>query len=360
VGANFSSSQVTIPPALATGRLKIISNAMAREIVIGSNGKAVAVSYIDKQTRTEQTVRAKAVVLSASACESARLLLNSKSALFPHGLANSSGTVGRYLMDTTATGIIAHFPQLATVPPHNDEGTGSIHKYIPWWKYGRQNDFLGGYHIELYGGRTMPLVGMFDGVCRSFEGYGRALKKTCREMYGTFAALEGRGAMIPSERSYCEIDPDVTDDWGIPVLRFRFRWSENEVKMAEDMRGSCEEIVQAAGGTVMAGEDWWRAVLLSIAGATPIVPRAAAAPERPYGYLNPGGVAHEVGTVRMGADPKNSVLNRFCQAHEVTNLFVTDGACFTTSPDKNPTLTILALSWRASEYLLDQARKGNL
>ncbi len=104
----------------------------------------------------------------------------------------------------------------------------------------------------------------------------------------------------------------------------------------------------------------WRAVLLSIAGAPPVVPRARPAAEAHYGYLNPGGVAHEVGTVRMGTDPKTSVLNGFCQAHEVKNLFVADGACFTTNPDKNPSLTILALSWRASEYLLDQARKGNL
>lgn len=338
--SNFSSSQVLIPSALATGRLAIISNAMAREILVGKEGKATAVSYIDKTTRTEQQVRAKAFVVGASACESARLLLNSKSTLFPDGLANSSGVVGRYLMETTASGVVGHFPQLANLPPHNHDGAGSVHMYVPWWRYDRRNEFLRGYHIEIYGGRNMPAVGMFHGVCHDFEGYGSALKQKCREMYGTFVAVEGRGEMIPNERSYCEIDPNVVDAWGIPVLRFHFEWGQNDIKMANDMHETFRAIIEAAGGTCLTSKE--------------------TAGERPYGFLYEGGVAHEVGTVRMGESPKTSALNRFCEAHDVKNLFVTDGACFATNPDKNPTLSILALSWRASEYLLDQARKGNL
>lgn len=360
VAANFSSGQVMIPPALETGRLKLIPMAMAREILVGKDGKAAGVSYIDKRSRTEREVRAKTVVLGASACESARLLLNSRSALFPNGLANSSGVVGRYLMDTAASGVVGYFPQLSRLPPHNDEGTGSIHMYIPWWKYDRRNDFLRGYHVELYGGHTMPLVGMFDGVCHHFEGYGRELKRKCRHMYGCFAALEGRGESIPNEHSYCEIDQDIADEWGIPVLRFHYQWSENEIKMAKDMHDTFVEIIEAAGGIALAEGDWWRAVLLSISGATPVAPRAKPSPEDPYGHLNPGGVAHEVGTVRMGEDRRDSALNKFCQAHDVKNLFVMDAACFATNPEKNPTLTILALSWRASEYLLHEARRGTV
>jgi choline dehydrogenase-like flavoprotein len=339
LNSNFSSSQTLIPAALATGRLTIIPNAMAREILVGADGKARAASYIDKISRTEQQVRARAFVVGASACESARLLLNSKSTMFPNGLANSSGAVGRYLMDTPGSGVVGYFPQLAKLPAHNHDGTGSVHVYVPWWKYDRTNKFLRGYHVEIYGGRNMPRTGMFNGVLQEVEGYGGTLKQACREKYGGFVSLEGRGEMIPNEQSYCEIDPDVVDQWGIPVLRFHFAWSENDVKMAADMNETFRAIIEAAGGTPVS---------------------STGSPASRWGHLHESGVAHEVGTVRMGSDPKTSVLNGFCQAHEVRNLFVTDGACFTTNPDKNPTATILALSWRASEYLLEQSRKLNL
>ena len=160
-------------------------------------------------------------------------------------------------------------------------------------------------------------------------------------MYGTFIGFAGRGEMIPNEKSYCDIDPDTVDQWGIPVLRFHWQWSDNEIKMAKDMQETFRSIVgdgrrnlsyskaKPDGRTILTGS------------------RRAAS------------IIHELGTVRMGSNPKTSVLNKYCQAHEVKNLFVTDAAAFVTNPDKNPTLTIMALSWRASEYLLDQAKKGS-
>jgi choline dehydrogenase-like flavoprotein len=336
--SRFSASQVLIPAALKTGKLTLVPNAMAREILLDRTGKAAGVCYIDKDTATEQRVKARTVILGASACESARLLLNSRSTLFPNGLANSSGAVGRCLMDTTAHMVAADFPQLAAIPPHNHDGTGSVHVYIPWWKYERENGFQGGYHVEIFGGPVMPKVGMFRREAQESEGYGLSLRNRCKERYPTSIQLHGRGEMVPNPASFCEIDPAGTvDRWGIPVLRFHLKWSASEIAMAKDMRFSLEEIVVAAGGTPV-----------------PFNPH----PE--FAYLNPGGVAHEVGTVRMGADPGTSVLNGFCQAHSMKNLFVTDGACFTTSPDKNPTLSILALSWRASDYILEQARKGEI
>jgi len=338
--SNFSSSQVMIPPAQATGRLTLITNAMAREIVMGNNGKAEAVDYIDKNSREEKRVNAKAFVLAASACESARLLLNSRSASFPDGLANSSGVVGRYLTDTVGSSGTGYFPQLEKVPPHNHDGVGGMHVYVPWWKFDRKNDFLRGYHIEVYGGRSMPGVGEFDGVCDEFEGYGASLKQKCRSMYGTFIGFEGRGEMIPNEHCYCDIDPDTVDQWGIPVLRFHWQWSDNEIKMAKDMQETFRSIVEAGGGTFLTS--------------------ATADGPRPYGIADGGVIIHEIGTARMGSNPKTSVLNKYCQAHDVKNLFVTDGAAFVSNADKNPTLTILALSWRASEYLLSEAKKGNL
>ena len=338
--SNFSSSQVLIPPAKETGRLTLITGAMAREITVGPDGKATGVSYIDKATNTEMKVHARAVVVAASACESARLLLNSKSALFPDGLANSSGTVGRYLTDSVGSSGWGIIPDLERMPPHNHDGTGGMHMYIPWWKFDRKNDFPRGYHIEFGGGRDMPGVGMFNHLCQVHEGYGADLKQKARQSYGTAVGFGGRGEMIPNPDTYCEIDPDVVDQWGIPVLKFHFRWSEYELRQARDMQETFRAIVEAMGGEYQ--------TKTSIDG------------QYPFGIEAGGKIIHEVGTARMGADPKTSVLNSYCQAHDVKNLFVADGASLVTNPDKNPTLTILALSWRASEHLLDEAKKGNI
>jgi choline dehydrogenase-like flavoprotein len=338
--SNFSSSQVMIPPAQATGRFTLICNAMAREIVMDKAGRAQAVSYIDKSTNKEMRVNAKAFVVAASACESARLLLNSRSALFPDGVANSSGVVGRYLTDSVGSDAWGYFPQLEMFPRHNHDGTGGLHLYVPWWKFDRKNDFLRGYHIEFGGGQEMPGVGSFDDACERHEGYGSSLKQKCRRDYGTLIGFSGRGEMIPNADSYCEIDPNVVDNWGIPVLRFHWKWSDNELKMAKDMQETFRSIVVAAGGTFYSDA----------------VPTGSL----PYGIEVGGKIIHELGTARMGNDPKTSVLNKNCQAHDVKNVFVTDAACFVTNPDKNPTLSIMALSWKASEYLLASARKGEI
>jgi choline dehydrogenase-like flavoprotein len=317
----------------------MIANAMAREIVLGKTGKAEAVSYIDKTTRSESRVYARAFVVAASACESARLLLNSRSPSFPNGLANSSGVVGRYLTDSVGAGLAGYFPQLEKVPPHNHDGAGGMHMYMPWWLFGKKNDFLRGYHIEFGGGRNMPGVGGFDGVCAEHEGYGAALKQRCRSSYGNYIGFAGRGEMIPNEKSFCELDPNVVDRWGIPVLRFHWQWGENEIRMARHMQETFRSIVEAAGGTVVGGSH-----------------RRTHSDSISVG----GEIIHELGTVRMGNDAKRSALNSHCQAHDVKNLFVADAAPFVSNPDKNPTLTIMALSWRTSEYLLEQARKGEL
>jgi len=338
--SNFSSSQVLLPPAMQTGRLTMITGAMAREILVNASGKAAGVSYVDKATKTEKRVHARAVVVAASACESARLLLNSKSPTFPNGLANSSGAVGQYLTDSVGSDGAGYVPHLEKMTPHNHDGTGGMHMYVPWWKFDRKNDFPRGYHIELWGGRDMPGVGMFHDMCHREEGYGASLKARARKIYGTTIGFSGRGEMLPNPDTYCEIDPDVVDQWGIPVLRFHFKWTEYELRQAKDMQETFRAIIETMGGEYRTRTD--------IDG------------KYPYGILPGGKIIHEVGTARMGADPKTSVLNGFCQAHDINNVFVVDGAPLVTNPDKNPTLTIMALSWRASEHLLDEAKKGNL
>lgn len=337
--SNFSSSQVMIPVAQATGRFTLIPNAMARELILGSNGKIEAVSYIDKTTSREVRVRAKAFVVAASACETARLLLNSRSSTFPNGLGNSSGVVGRYLTDSVGSDLAGHFPQLEAMPAHNHDGVGAMHLYMPWWRIGQKNGFLRGYHIEFGGGRNLPSVGEFDRVCAQHEGYGVALKKKCRSSYGTVIGFSGRGEMIPNEKSFCEIDPNVVDRWGIPVLRFHWQWGENELNMAKDMKETFRSIIETAGGTVLGRRR------SSNEGAD----------------ISEGGeIIHELGTARMGNDANTSALNKNCQVHHVKNLFVADAAPFVTNPDKNPTLTIMALSWKTSEYLLSQSKKGEI
>jgi choline dehydrogenase-like flavoprotein len=334
----FSSSQAMIFPAMKTGRLTVINGAMARELISNGDGKVTAVSYVEKATRTEKQVRCKAVVVAASACESARLLLNSKSARFSNGIGNSSGEVGRNLTDSTGFSMSGFVPALAGMPRHNSDGIGGMHLYIPWWLHDdKTKDFPRGYHIELGGGFPMPQLATFADQCARHEGYGKSLKSKIREEYGAMVGFAGRGEMIPNKDSWCEIDPSKVDAWGIPVLRFHFKWSEHEIKQVRHMQQTFASIIETMGGQVLS---------------------ARRDPER---AISTGGtIIHEAGTVKMGNDPKTSVLNKYCQSHDVKNLFVCDAAPMVSQPDKNVTLSIVAFSWRASEHLADEMRKGNV
>jgi choline dehydrogenase-like flavoprotein len=338
--SNYSSSQVQVFPAMKSGRLKLFTGAMARELITDGSGKVTAVSYIDKATRTEKQIRCRSVVLAASACESARIMLNSKSSHFSNGIANGSGMVGRNLTDSVGYSLNAHIPALDGLPRYNSDGIGGMHVYIPWWLWDEPNKtFPRGYHVEIGGGFFMPQMGSFHGECGTYEGYGKALKAGIRERYGAYVHLAGRGEQIPNEYTYCDIDPEVVDQWGIPVLRFYFKWTDHEMKQARHMHDTFKAILETMGG--------------KISGPAP----AAAEGE---GISFGGEIIHELGTIRMGNDPSSSVLNKYCQAHEVKNLFVADAAPFVSNPDKNPTLTIAALAWRTAEYLAEEMRKGNV
>ena len=364
--SNYASSYVQVLPAIETGRVQVIANAMARELVTDQTGRVTAVSYIDKTTGRETQVRCRTVVLAASACESARLLLNSKSPRHPHGLANASGVVGRYLMDTVGSSASAFVPALSGMPRYNSDGYGS-HLYVPWWNWNNKGlDFPRGYHIEVGGGYGMPGVGSFQGTVNRTEGYGLALKQAIRDGYGASVGLSGRGEMIPNERSYCEIDPDVVDRWGIPVLRFHWAWSDHELNQVRHMQRTFRDILETMGGRLAVTPPPPQSPPTGQTGPQTGQPAAPAGqPAAPAGSARVpisrgGAIIHEVGTVRMGDDPRTSVLNKYCQAHDVRNLFVADGAPFVTNPDKNPTHTIIALAWRTAEYLAEEMRKGNV
>lgn len=338
IKANFQSTTVLLPPAVATGNLDIITDAMVREVTIDKTGKATGVIYIDKATGKDCHAEARVIVLAASGCESGRILLNSKSALFPNGLANGSGKVGRYLMDTVGSSLSGQIPALENTPAHNEDGVSAMHMYMPWWKYPdhQKLGFARGYHIEFGGGRRMPNMGTAQSITGMTKGaYGQKLKDEARRYYGSFVSFAGRGEMIPNDDSYCEIDPERKDKWGIPALRFHWKWSEHELRQAEHMQDTFVQVIDGLGGKVT---------------------------RKPAGQaIEPGGyIIHEVGTTCMGAKRADSVLNQYCQAWEVPNVFVTDGGPFVSNADKNPTLSIMALAMRSSEYIIEELKNGNI
>jgi choline dehydrogenase-like flavoprotein len=342
IKANFQSPTVMLPPALATGNLQVRTDAMVREVTVDARGRANGVHFIDKRTRLDEHVRGRVVILAASACESARIMLNSRSGLFPDGIGNGTGLVGKYVMDTVGAGVGGQIPALENMPPHNQDGASAMHLYMPWWLYGEQAggslDFARGYHIEFGGGRGMPGPGIFGGLERFTGGaYGLRFKEEARRFYGSFLWFDGRGEMIPNEDCYCEVDPDGVDQWGIPTLRFHWKWSRHELNQARHMQHTFRDIIQALGGTV----------------TSPVHDDGARA------IAAPGQIIHEVGGAIMGSDPTRSVLNQYCQSWEVPNLFVTDGAAFVSNADKNPTLSIMAIAWRASDYIVGEMSRGS-
>ncbi len=339
--SNFSSPNVLIFPAMRTGRLTLITNAMAREVMTGEDGRATGVAYIDKTTGEDQEVRARIVVLAASACETARLMLNSKSVRHPNGLGNQSGVVGKYLTDTTGTDVGGFIPRLVDVPRHNADGVGGGHIFMPWWIDNKKLDFPRGYHIEVWGGLGQPSYGFMGNIQNYPEGggYGPGLKQQYRKYWGATVGFSGRGEMIANDKSFCEIDPTVKDRWGIPVLRFHWEWSEHEYRQVKHMQETFRAIIAEMGGEV------WNAMPTR---------------EQGYGIANGGAIIHELGGARMGSNERDSALNAHCQAWDCDNLFVADGAPFVSQADKNPTWTILALAMRTSAYITQQRKAGVL
>jgi choline dehydrogenase-like flavoprotein len=343
VAANYQSTTVHLPPALATGNLDVITHAMVYEVTLGKDGRANGVRFVDATTGRHEHVTGRAVVLGASAFETARILLNSKSGQFPNGVANSSGLVGRYVLDTVGSSVSGQIPLLESLPPLNEDAADGLQVYVPWWLYKEQIahklPFPRGYHIEYGGGKGMPSVGTFSGLEWLTGGsYGKKFKQDARRYYGSFLYFDGRGAMVPNDNSYVEIDPKVKDKFGIPVLRFHWQWGDYEQRQAVHMQETFGQIIESMGGRVQ----------------SPVI-------TDPVKAIAPGGyMIHEVGGTIMGADARSSVTNRWSQTWDVPNLFVADGGVFPYNADKNPTLTIMALSWRMSDHILDRMRRREI
>ncbi len=303
----------------------LIPNAMADKINLNARGLASGVSYIDKATGKSREVKARSVMVACGTLETTRLLLLS-------GIANSSGMVGKNFMEHLDVGAQAYFPELFWKDREAGDGIGGSHIVIPWFGYFRPNekrDFVRGFQIEPSSRiRMRP-----DKNAKNIPGFGSQFKREVRKWTGARVILAAHGEMLPSPKKFVELDPNVKDKWGIPVIRIHHPLEENDDNMYKYIRRTYEEIFTAA-----------RAIEVRL-------------PKEPD---SPGHSIHELGAAHMGSDAKTSVLNRFNQSWDVKNLFVIDAAAFTSATHKNPTLTIMALSWRSSEYMLSEMKKGNL
>lgn len=337
IGAAFQTTTSLIPWARKTGKLTVATGAMVRNVVLDASGKATGVIYIDKATGLEKQAKGRVVILAASTGETARILLNSGAGGSRDGLANSSGQVGRNLLDTVGSSVNAYFPQLEGRPRYNEDGAMGLHAYIPFWDYQKiakgEVDTPRGYHVEIGGSFGDPGMGVGSGL----DGYGSSLRSDVKRRYGSRINFTQRGEMIPNAKSFCEIDTNTKDKFGIPVLKFSFAWSEHELNQVKHFQKSMKELIDKLGGTL------------------------ASEPDEPAKAISKGGeIIHEVGTARMGRDEKESVVNQFGKTWDVDNLYLTDGSVFASKAHKNPTITIMALAMRSADNIAARLRKGEL
>jgi choline dehydrogenase-like flavoprotein len=330
IHAAFDSPTGLIYPAMDTGNLTLRPNSTVREITVDPNtGEASGVHFIDSQTMKDYHAKAKVVIVAASTLESARLLLLSKSRQHPNGLGNSSGHVGHNFCEhVMGPGVAGRAKNLVGKPPTLDDGRpGGF--YLTRFRNLKEKHpkFIRGYGFEGGSGSAMFPRGT------DVAGFGASFKEEVRKNQGAYIGMGAFGEVLSRYENYVDLDPAVKDKWGIPALRFHYKFGDNEHRMVEDMKATAQEMFEAAGFEIIRINDR---------------------------ILTEGWSIHELGTARMGNDPKTSVLNQFEQSHDVKNLFVVDGSAFVNASCQNPTWTIMSLCWRSCDYLVDEMKKGNL
>jgi choline dehydrogenase-like flavoprotein len=327
-GAYFSSNSSTLPAAAATGRLTLRPHAIVHSLITDTNtGKAKGVRVIDAETLAATEYFARVIFLNASALNTTAILLNSTSAQHPNGFANSSGVVGHYLMD--------HHAAVGATATHDGyadkyySGRRSTSVYIPRFRNVAtpHATFRRGFAYEVYTGR--------QGWQERAAGttIGAALKDSLTRPGPWWLYMEAFGECLPRHENRVSLNYEKKDKWGMPTLDIDMTYGPNELAMRPDMEGSAVEMLQAAGFQSVSGFN-----------------------NPPH----PGEVIHEMGTARMGRDPKTSVLNAFNQCHDAPNVFVTDGACMVSTACQNPSLTYMALTARACAYAVEQLKRGEL
>lgn len=332
VGAFFNSSDFLIEPAFATGKLQVVDNAVVARVLVDDRGLASGVQYFDRQTKEEHRLRARVVIVAASCIDSTRILLNSRSARYPNGIGNSNDVIGRYLSEQIRFHMYGFMPELIGAPTQDDSGIGGEHIYMPRFNHrdGRKRDYLRGYGMQFWGCGA----GESADFGKRLPGFGVDLKTAIKKRYPALVALHPYGEVIGRHDNRITVEGTGTDAYGVPLMRIEYKTGENEQRMAAEMYDTAEAILRSAKAEIMPFQ---------------------------RGDLDAAGSAiHEHGTCRMGDDPKRAALNGFNQMHEVKNVFVVDGSSFTTASEKNPTLTILALAWRSTDYLAGQMKQGTV
>jgi choline dehydrogenase-like flavoprotein len=333
ISAFFNSSDYLIEPTMKTGKLTVIDNAIAARVLVNDRGLADGVQYFDRKTKAERRVYGDVVVVAASCVDSTRILLNSKSSAYPNGIGNSNDVIGRYLSEQVRFHVYGFAPELLGTATQNDDGIGGEHIYLPRFNQQRplsNRKFLRGYGAQFWntGAHGTP------SYAKQLPGFGADFKAAVKRRYPALVAIHPYGEVLGYRDNRITVNDNDVDQYGIPIPHLTFKVGENERTMVQEMYDMVEQIFAA--------------------GKIEPLPYTRGAIDT---Y---GSAIHEHSTCRMGADPKRSALNGFCQMHEVKNVFVPDGAAFTTASEKNPTLTILALAWRSSDYLADEIRKRNL
>ena len=327
----FNTADHLIPYALKTGNLEMVTNAVVARILVNDKGLANGVQYFDRHTGEERKVLGKVIVLGASCMDSTRILLNSKSEKYPNGIGNRSDQIGRNYCEQVRTHVRGFLPQLFGMPAPNDDGIGGAHIYIPRFNHRihQSRDYIRGFGIQCWG------IGAHSGtnVATRLPGFGSKFKREVKKKYPSWVELHPYGEMLPRADNRVTVEENHADRYGVPLMKISVKYGDNERKILKHMYQMTEEILTVAGAEILPFDRESNDV--------------------------PGTAIHEHGTCRMGEDPKLSVLNAFNQMHEVQNLFVVDGSSFATASEKNPTLTILAIAWRASDYLAEELRKGN-
>ena len=351
IGAMFSPLAVTIPPALKTGHLEIRTDSVVSLVRMNNENRAQGVTYVERYAMKSVDVDAKYVILAASTLENTRLLLLSARG----GLANSSGTLGQYMMDQIGGGGVSGIlPKLKGGPSRLDDGKVAGITIPTFQNYNKQSlrkDFIRGYAMNATGGQTE-----YPAFAANLPGYGSEWKKEVRSRYVAQARVWNAGAeMLARRENFVELDPEVRDRWGIPVLKIHFTHCDNDYKVLEDFQQRAEELFRKAGGEIIPGP----ATPAPAPGSTGSSPANAGRQANDGGRpaRRPlGGSIHEVGTARMSVSPKDGVLNSFCQAHDIPNLYVFGGNAFPSTGDKHPTLTMMALAARGCDHLRARAR----
>jgi choline dehydrogenase-like flavoprotein len=323
VAAKYNSADVHMIPALKTGHLDIVPNAIVREVMLTDENRVSGVRYLDRHTKQEREIRARSVVVSCACVQSVALLLMSRSRRYPSGLANSSGQLGKHFIPHFTGGVEIFLKHLIGKPASNDEGFLD-HAYIPSFMHNRKRDYARSFGMQFnYQNRRST------GWARSVPGFGKDYKEAVKARYPAYVVISPYGEMLPNRGCYIDLDEGRTDKFGLPMARRTVSYSDNDMKIFRDMTRWARDIATAAGAEIL---------------SVNTEPKTN----------------HELGGARMGNDPRRSVVDRFCRTHDVPNLYVVDGSVFPSASEKNPTHTIMALAARTADHIALRLKKGEI